>query len=80
MKIDNPGIYYGQCSMICGKGHGYMPIVIEGVHAGCVRGLDQEQEQDVGEGIFLNAPHSPHWKSRQELRIRYMTTTHYEAH
>lgn len=30
-KIDKPGIYYGQCSMICGNGHGYMPIVIEGV-------------------------------------------------
>lgn len=30
-KIDKPGIYYGQCSMICGTGHGFMPIVIEGV-------------------------------------------------
>ncbi|MGB9151844.1 MAG: cytochrome c oxidase subunit II [Alphaproteobacteria bacterium] len=30
-KIEKPGIYYGQCSMICGTGHGYMPIVIEGV-------------------------------------------------
>ncbi len=31
LKLDAPGIYYGQCSMICGNGHGYMPIVIEGV-------------------------------------------------
>jgi len=31
LKIDKPGLYYGQCSMICGNGHGYMPIVIEGV-------------------------------------------------
>jgi len=31
LKIDKPGLYYGQCSMICGTGHGYMPIVIEGV-------------------------------------------------
>jgi len=30
-KITKEGIYYGQCSMICGQGHGYMPIVIEGV-------------------------------------------------
>ena len=30
-KIDHEGLYYGQCSMICGTGHGYMPIVIEGV-------------------------------------------------
>jgi cytochrome c oxidase subunit 2 len=31
LRVDKPGIYYGQCSMICGQGHGYMPIVIEGV-------------------------------------------------
>ena len=31
VKVDRPGIYYGQCSMICGNGHGYMPIVVEGV-------------------------------------------------
>jgi cytochrome c oxidase subunit 2 len=31
LKIEHEGIYYGQCSMICGNGHGYMPIVIEGV-------------------------------------------------
>ena len=30
-KIDHEGLYYGQCSMICGNAHGYMPIVIEGV-------------------------------------------------
>ena len=29
MKIDRPGVYRGQCSEICGTGHGYMPIVIE---------------------------------------------------
>lgn len=26
---DKPGIYRGQCSQICGKEHGYMPIVVE---------------------------------------------------
>ena len=31
MRIDRPGIYRGQCSEICGSGHGYMPIVIEAV-------------------------------------------------
>ena len=28
-NIDEPGIYRGQCSEICGTGHGFMPIVIE---------------------------------------------------
>nr|AGN71423.1 cytochrome c oxidase subunit II [Phrynobatrachus keniensis] len=27
--IDNPGIYYGQCSEICGANHSFMPIVVE---------------------------------------------------
>ena len=31
MRIDRPGVYRGQCSEICGTGHGYMPIVIEAV-------------------------------------------------
>ena len=26
---DKPGVYRGQCSQICGKEHGYMPIVVE---------------------------------------------------
>lgn len=29
--IKRPGVYYGQCSEICGVNHGMMPIVIEGV-------------------------------------------------
>jgi cytochrome c oxidase subunit II len=28
-KIEKPGIYRGQCSQICGKEHGFMPIVVE---------------------------------------------------
>ena len=31
MNIEEPGIYRGQCSELCGTGHGYMPIVIEAV-------------------------------------------------
>nr|WP_230079925.1 cytochrome c oxidase subunit II [Alteripontixanthobacter maritimus] len=29
MIIKEPGIYYGQCSELCGARHGYMPIAIE---------------------------------------------------
>jgi len=32
-KIDKPGRYLGQCSQICGKEHGYMPIVVDAVSA-----------------------------------------------
>ncbi|MBD3814268.1 MAG: cytochrome c oxidase subunit II, partial [Betaproteobacteria bacterium] len=29
--IEEPGIYYGQCSELCGIKHGYMPIAVEAV-------------------------------------------------
>ena len=29
LTIDKPGVYYGQCSELCGARHGYMPIVVE---------------------------------------------------
>jgi cytochrome c oxidase subunit 2 len=28
-KTDRPGVYFGQCSELCGTKHGYMPIAIE---------------------------------------------------
>ena len=31
MQVDEPGIYYGQCSELCGARHGYMPIAVEAV-------------------------------------------------
>lgn len=31
MRINKPGIYYGQCSELCGKNHGFMPIQIRAV-------------------------------------------------
>jgi cytochrome c oxidase subunit II len=31
--VDTPGKYVGQCSQICGKEHGYMPIVVEALPA-----------------------------------------------
>uniref|UniRef100_A0AAU6PX07 Cytochrome c oxidase subunit 2 n=1 Tax=Ophionereis sp. TaxID=3135531 RepID=A0AAU6PX07_9ECHI len=31
VKIDRPGVFYGQCSEICGANHSFMPIVVEAV-------------------------------------------------
>ena len=28
-KAENTGMYYGQCSELCGKGHAYMPIAVQ---------------------------------------------------
>jgi cytochrome c oxidase subunit 2 len=29
VKVDRPGVYFGQCQQLCGAGHAFMPIVIE---------------------------------------------------
>ena len=29
--IKRSGVYYGQCSEICGVNHGFMPVVVKGV-------------------------------------------------
>jgi cytochrome c oxidase subunit 2 len=31
LRIEEPGMYYGQCSELCGDYHGFMPIAIEAV-------------------------------------------------
>ena len=31
VRITKPGIYYGQCSELCGKDHGYMSIAVRAV-------------------------------------------------
>jgi cytochrome c oxidase subunit II len=28
-KVDKPGIYRGQCAELCGKDHGFMPVVVD---------------------------------------------------
>lgn len=31
VRVEEEGVYYGQCSEICGTGHGFMPIAVEAV-------------------------------------------------
>jgi len=30
-KIEEPGVYRGKCAELCGRGHGFMPVVVEAV-------------------------------------------------
>lgn len=39
--VSRPGVYYGQCSEICGVNHGFMPIVVE---VNTVRGYRKTRE------------------------------------
>ena len=38
-KVDRPGVYFGQCSELCGARHGFMPIAIEVVSGSAVRAV-----------------------------------------
>jgi cytochrome c oxidase subunit 2 len=29
LYADKPGVYYGQCSELCGENHGFMPIMVQ---------------------------------------------------
>jgi len=29
IEVKRPGIFYGQCSELCGPMHGFMPIVVQ---------------------------------------------------
>jgi cytochrome c oxidase subunit 2 len=31
IRIEREGVYYGQCSELCGKDHAFMPIAVEAV-------------------------------------------------
>jgi cytochrome c oxidase subunit II len=31
VDADKAGVYRGQCAELCGRGHGYMPIVVDAV-------------------------------------------------
>lgn len=46
-RIDKPGIYRGQCTELCGKDHGFMPVVVKAVpeaeYEAWVAGIQQEQ-------------------------------------
>ena len=47
MRIEQPGIYYGQCSELCGVNHGFMPITVEAVAKDAVRGVGQAGPEEV---------------------------------
>ena len=31
MRVDKPGVYYGECNQICGTNHSRMPIMVQAV-------------------------------------------------
>jgi cytochrome c oxidase subunit 2 len=62
-EIEKPGTYRGQCAELCGKDHGFMPIVLEVLSRDQFRNwIDQQR----GEAVQAEAEVERLW-SRQEL-------------
>ena len=46
LLINQPGVFYGQCSKICGCDHSFIPIVIDGVsQEKFISWIEQKQEE-----------------------------------
>ena len=52
-KAEKIGTYYGQCSELCGVGHGFMPIVIDVVSKEDFTKWSEKKRQEAG---ILSAP------------------------
>jgi cytochrome c oxidase subunit 2 len=59
MFIKEPGIYYGQCSELCGARHGYMPIAIEALPRPQFEAWVRSQGGTVGDAAAEAAPELP---------------------
>jgi len=60
VRITGEGIYYGQCSELCGVNHSFMPIEVHAVskeaYAAWLEGPGQEFVADSGDDADQNAP------------------------
>ncbi|MEZ5751542.1 MAG: cytochrome c oxidase subunit II [Paracoccaceae bacterium] len=56
-NVDEPGIYFGQCSELCGTNHAYMPIVIRAVpEADYVAWLQEQGATNLAAAPGYEAP------------------------
>ncbi|MBI1964857.1 MAG: cytochrome c oxidase subunit II [Betaproteobacteria bacterium] len=65
-KADKPGIYRGQCAELCGKDHGFMPIVVEVVTPERYASWVSEQKKKMAAA----APDSGEQWTLDELKAR----------
>jgi len=64
LDINREGIYYGQCSELCGVNHGFMPIAVEGVSLEAyISWLLEQSESAILPLAFAKAIKTPNTKS-----------------
>lgn len=49
VKITKPGVYFGQCSELCGINHAFMPIAIEAVAKAEFEGWTRQKKAELGQ-------------------------------
>ena len=55
-QVTEPGVYYGQCSELCGQGHAFMPIAVEAM-------LEAEYE------VWLNEAREEYARIGENIRV-----------
>ena len=55
-KVDKPGTYRGQCAELCGKDHGFMPIVVEAVESDKYAAWVKDQKERMAKTAVADAP------------------------
>ena len=56
--IDEIGVYRGQCAELCGKDHGFMPIVVEAVSESDYAAWIEQQKSESDQSVALNIEHN----------------------
>ena len=56
--IDEIGVYRGQCAELCGKDHGFMPIVVEAVSESDYAAWIEQQKSESDQPVALNIEHN----------------------
>jgi len=69
-KVNTPGIYRGQCAELCGKDHGFMPIVVKAVEEPEYKAwLLARQEKSKAETLLASQQSAQQW-SLEDLMTR----------
>ena len=67
-KAEKPGIFRGQCAELCGKDHGFMPIVVEVMTAADYTAWVAKQQANIKKAVVADAPDKT-WTA-EELKAR----------
>ena len=58
-RIDEPGVYRGKCTELCGRGHGFMPVVVKAVPPAefedWLAGQKQARTETAGDPVVAEA-------------------------